>query len=109
MTDTIGAKRRKRKLETGAAVEAPGRPNICAIAEKLKRLPEYIVYYRKASEVVHSSAHKLHVGFAGSAEPSSPRSKDSGTSWRATLKSQAASRLTFGRARWRTCHRSYWA
>lgn len=45
---------------------ALGKANIRAIAEELKRLPEYNIYYRKASEVVHSSAYKQHVAFGRS-------------------------------------------
>jgi len=42
---------------------ALGKLNIKAIAKELMRLPEYNIYYRKASEVVHSSAYKQHVSF----------------------------------------------
>ena len=51
---------------------ALGKPNIRAIAEELMRLPEYNIYYRKGSEVVHSSAYTHHVAFARSGAFSHP-------------------------------------
>lgn len=40
-----------------------GKPSIRSIAKELQRLPEYLIYYGKGSQVVHSSTYKQHVQF----------------------------------------------
>ena len=40
-----------------------GKPTIRSIAKELMRLPDYIVYYGKGSQVAHSSSTKDHVQF----------------------------------------------
>jgi hypothetical protein len=40
-----------------------GKPTIRSIAKELKRLPDYIVYYSKGSQIVHSSSYKEQIRF----------------------------------------------
>lgn len=55
--------RRKRGSFEPDWYKVLGTPSVRAIAKELMRLPDYIIYYGKGSEVAHSSSMEDHVRF----------------------------------------------
>jgi Family of unknown function (DUF5677) len=56
---------RGRKLSEPEWYQVLGKPTVRSIAEELKRLPDYVLYYSKGSEVAHASPMQGHVQLKG--------------------------------------------